>query len=128
MTEDTEDLLSLEGRKFIDKKSMNDSRIGEYPANGRLKDKPDNLLEGKILQKVEGNLLAGKKKKKDFRMEEDTDNKLPGIRKDNDCGKENTLPTQRTPTRVSKDRNRNQGKQTLGLSPLSKKIGNNQMK
>ena len=32
LTEDTEDLLSLEGRKFIDKKSMNDSRIGEYPA------------------------------------------------------------------------------------------------
>jgi hypothetical protein len=32
VTEDTEDLLSLEGRKFIDKKSMNDSRIGEYPA------------------------------------------------------------------------------------------------
>ena len=32
VTEDTIDLLSLEGRKFIDKKSMNDSRIGEYPA------------------------------------------------------------------------------------------------
>ena len=77
---------------------------------------------------MEGNLLAGKKKKKDLRMEEDPDNKLPGIRKDNDCGKENTLPTQRTPTRVSKDRNQNQGKQTLGLSPLSRKIGNNQMK
>ena len=38
----------------------------------------DNLLlEGKMLQKVEGNLLAGKKKKKDLRMEEDPDNKLP---------------------------------------------------
>ena len=78
-----------------------------------------------MLQKVEGNLLAGKKKKKDLRMEEDPDKKLPGIRKDNDCGMENTLLTKRTPTRVSKDQNR---KQTLGLSPLSRKIGNNQMK
>ena len=87
-------MLSLEGRKIIDKKSMNDSRIGEYPANGRLEEKPssstDNLLlEGKMLQKVEGNLLAGKKKKKDLRMEEDPDNKLPGIWKDNDSGKGN---------------------------------------
>ena len=50
----------LEGRKFIDKKSMNGSRVGEYPANVRLEDKPssstDNLsLEGKLLQKVKGN-------------------------------------------------------------------------
>ena len=84
MTEDTEDLLSLEGRKFIDKKSMNGSRIGENPANGRLEDKSssstdDLLLEGKMVQKVEGNLLAGKKKKEYLRMEEDLDNNLPGI-------------------------------------------------
>ena len=42
LTEDTEDLLSLEGRKFIDKKSMN--------ANGRLEDTGNLLLEGKMLQ------------------------------------------------------------------------------
>ena len=80
---------------------MKDSSIGEYPAaNGRLE---DNLLLGGRLKK--GKLLAGKRKKKDLRMEEDPEIKLPGRQKSIDCGKENPLPAQRTPTSVS---NRNQ--------------------
>ena len=113
-TEETEDLLnllSLEEKNLIDRNFKKDSSMGEYPAaNGSLED--NLLLEGKLKK---GRLLDGKGKKKELRTDKDPENKLPGGQKSIYCGKENTIPAQRTPTSVS---SRNRNKQTLGLSPM----------
>ena len=54
----------------------------------------------------------------------DPETELPEGRKSRNSVKETFVPTPRTPTSVRKHQMQNQGKMKLGISPISRKIGN----